>query len=190
MSSSAFHVLGVCTGNASRSPAVERLLRAGLGPTVTVESAGTAAVVGAPIAPEMASLLGTVGCDVTGFAARQVTSDMLVRADLVLALAGDDLARVLDRAPSIAGRAFTLVAFARAVAEGSPTGDAERTPAERLRRFVAGANGSGAPARDADDDVPNPFGHGQAAYARAFDQIRRATDLIVAGTRAHGTPSG
>ena len=189
MRSQAFRILAVCTGNASRSPAVERLLRVGLGPTVTVESAGTAAVVGAPIAPEMASLLRVVGCDVTEFAARQVTPEMLAHADLVLALAGDNLDRVVDRVPSVAGRVFTLTAFARSVRE-APTGDVERVPAERLRDLVARASGSGAPAPRADDDVPNPFGHGQAAYERAFDQIRRATDLIVAGARAHGTPSG
>jgi protein-tyrosine phosphatase len=189
MSSPAFHILAVCTGNASRSPAVERLLRAGLGPTVTVESAGTAAVVGAPIAPEMASLLGAAGCDVTAFAARQMTSEMLVHADLVLALASDNLDQVIDRAPSVAGRAFTLTAFARSVGQAR-TGDAERGPAERLRHLVGWVSGSGAPAPQADDDVPNPFGHGQAAYELAFGQIRRATDAIVAGARAGGTSSG
>ncbi|MBN9376051.1 MAG: low molecular weight phosphatase family protein [Cellulomonas sp.] len=189
MRSQAFHILAVCTGNASRSPAVERLLRAGLGPTVTVASAGTAAVVGAPIAPEMASLLGAAGCDVAAFAARRVTPEMLAHTDLVLALARDNLDHVIAQVPAIAGRAFTLTAFARSVG-AAPTGDAERVPAERLRHLVAWASGSGPPAPRADDDVPNPFGHGQAAYERAFDQIRRATDLIVAGARAHGTPSG
>lgn len=189
MHSQAFHVLAVCTGNASRSPAVERLLRAGLGPTVTVESAGTAAVVGAPIAPEMASLLRVAGCDVTSFAARQVTPEMLAHTDLVLALASDNLDQVIDCAPSVAGRAFTLTAFARAVGE-APTGDAERVPAEGLRRLVDGVSGAGAPAPRADDDVPNPFGHGQAAYELAFGQIRWATDVIVASAWAGGTSSG
>ena len=54
-----FTVLAVCTGNICRSPAVERLLVAELGPgsDVHVVSAGVGAVVGAPISPPMAALL-------------------------------------------------------------------------------------------------------------------------------------
>ena len=56
-SEEAFSILTVCTGNICRSPAVERLLTRKLGPTVSVSSAGTHALVGHPIAEPMASLL-------------------------------------------------------------------------------------------------------------------------------------
>ena len=54
-----FSILAVCTGNVCRSPAVERLLASKLGPTVSVSSAGTHALVGHPISEPMAALLRT-----------------------------------------------------------------------------------------------------------------------------------
>ena len=57
MSEELFSILAVCTGNVCRSPAVERLLASKLGPTVSVRSAGTHALVGHPISEPMAALL-------------------------------------------------------------------------------------------------------------------------------------
>ena len=57
----AFSILTVCTGNVCRSPAVERLLASKLGPTVSVASAGTHALVGHPISEPMAVLLQNSG---------------------------------------------------------------------------------------------------------------------------------
>ena len=48
VSDDTFSILTVCTGNVCRSPAVERLLASKLGPTVSVASAGTHALVGHP----------------------------------------------------------------------------------------------------------------------------------------------
>ena len=82
-----FTVLAVCTGNICRSPAVERLLAAELGvdtlatadatSEVVVASAGVGAVVGAPVPPQMASLVERAGASVAGFAARQLTEHLL-----------------------------------------------------------------------------------------------------------------
>ena len=58
---SPFSILVVSTGNVCRSPAAERLLQQRLGPTVTVESAGTFGLVGEPIAAPMAQLLAERG---------------------------------------------------------------------------------------------------------------------------------
>ncbi len=180
-----FHILAICTGNASRSPAVERLLAAGLGPTVTVESAGTAAVVGQPIAAEMAALLQADGIDTTGFTARQVTADLLRGADLVLALARENLEGVAELMPDVLERAFTLTELAR-FAAASPSDDVTgATAAQRLRTLVtaaARARAAGDARPSEADDVPNPYRRGPAAYREAFAMIEQATAAIVRGT--------
>jgi protein-tyrosine phosphatase len=82
-------VLVVCTGNICRSPAVERLLAAGLGaayrgrdtgglaPAIEVASAGTGGMVGWPMPDEMAALVASRGVDPTGFEARQLTPGLV-----------------------------------------------------------------------------------------------------------------
>ena len=170
----------MCTGNASRSPAVERLLAARLGPTVTVESAGTGAAVGHPIAPEMTVLLEEAGIDTGGFAARQVTAGMLRDADLVLALARDHLAPLGELNPEAAGRTFTLMEFAHLAAAVDPPSIPEKTPSQRLRRAVERATTVRRHPAPGADDIPDPFGHGQGAYNEVFTQIQRATDTIAA----------
>ena len=68
-------VLTVCTGNIHRSPAAQYLLAEGFGPHsgILVASAGTRAVVGAPVSDQMAALLRADGIDPAGFAARRLT---------------------------------------------------------------------------------------------------------------------
>ena len=82
----AYEVLFVCTGNVCRSPAAERLVRRGIDVAVggiaglsgvTVSSAGTWALVGEPISPPMAALIAGDGADAKGFAARQLTADIV-----------------------------------------------------------------------------------------------------------------
>ena len=79
-----FSILAVCTGNVCRSPAVERLLASKLGPTVTVSSAGTHALVGHPISEPMAALLLDSDVEPDSFEARRLSEQMLKEADLVL----------------------------------------------------------------------------------------------------------
>lgn len=119
MNEPAVRILTVCTGNICRSPVAERLLAARLGDRAEVTSAGTRAVVGAPIDPGMASLLDTAGEASGGFAARQLTATQIRDADLVLALTRAHRARILEEVPAALRRTFTLLEFARIVA--SPT---------------------------------------------------------------------
>lgn len=95
-----FNVLAVCTGNICRSPAVEMLLRGVLDESVTVGSARTGALVDRPVAEPMANLLVAGGFPVDGFAARQLTSDLVDQADLVLALSPEHRTRVVESVPA------------------------------------------------------------------------------------------
>ena len=178
-------ILTVCTGNICRSPAVERLLAARLGPAVDATSAGTGAVVGHSVAELMAPLVESAGASVDGFEARQITPAMVKAADLILALTVDHRAKAVQLAPAKVLRAFTLMEFARIV--GSPDFPEIQAigVADRLREMITLA----APRRMlgagvVDDDIPDPIGRSAEVYASSFEMIRNAVDVIVAVARS------
>lgn len=178
-----FRVLTVCTGNICRSPAVERLLRAGLGAGVEIGSAGVRAMTGEPIQPPMAALLTAAGADPAGFAARQLTAPMAREAELVLALTRAHRGAVVELAPAALRRSFTLREFARLLAAVDPAAlpPVEAGPAARLRAAVPLATALRAPATDpAADDVVDPYGGDDARYRLSFDQLLPAVRQIVA----------
>ena len=87
-------VLVVCTGNLCRSPMAEALLRARLArPTVDearqswqLESAGTWAVEGRTASTYAIEEMDRRGIDLHSHRSRNVTREMMARADLVLAM--------------------------------------------------------------------------------------------------------
>ena len=193
-------VLVVCTGNICRSPAVERLLAAGLGaayqgrdaagglaPAIEVGSAGTGALVGHPMADEMAALVRDLGVDPDGFQARQLAPGMVAQADLVLALTRRHRSAVVELVPAAVRRTFTLRELARLVQDVDPASlpGANATTADRLRALVplaAGRRGLSAH-RPADDDVVDPYRGDAALYRKAFGQLLPAVETIVAAVR-------
>jgi protein-tyrosine phosphatase len=195
-----FHVLAVCTGNICRSPAVERLLATGLGAPwpvgralqgpaagpgdAVVSSAGTGAVVGAPVSPPMVDLLHGAGVDAGGFAARQLTPDLLRSADLVLALTRRHRSAVVELFPGAVRRTFTLRELARLAAHVDPA----QLPSgpgtgvgDRLRALVplAAAQRGLVTAEPGDDDVVDPYGHSVEVYRRSYDELAPAVATLV-----------
>jgi protein-tyrosine phosphatase len=90
-------VLFVCTANVCRSPMAEAIFNAlaedrGLG--YQAESAGTAALRNEPMAPNASATLEEIGIYTEGHQARQVSEEMLEKADLVLAMAPWHVARL------------------------------------------------------------------------------------------------
>ncbi|MCW8101729.1 low molecular weight protein-tyrosine-phosphatase [Streptomyces tauricus] len=80
-------ILTVCLGNICRSPYAAAILTHHGGTTVLVRSAGLRDKwAGRPAHQEMLRLAATRGYDLTGHRATQVTPDLLVWADLVLAM--------------------------------------------------------------------------------------------------------
>ena len=189
-------VLVVCTGNICRSPAVERLLAAGLGatyrgqsvgglaPAIEVASAGAGAVAGAPMTDEMARLVADAGADPSGFTARQLTPQLITDADLVLAATRRHRTAVVELVPAAVRRTFTLRELARlaGTVEPSDLPGAGATTADRLAALVALAparRGTVRPAKPEDDDVVDPYRQSAGVYSRAFAQLRPAVQQIV-----------
>ena len=101
-------VLVLCEANHCRAPIAEGLLRAALGPSVHVASAGLKALVGVPADPAVVGLMGARGVDISGHRGRQFTPGMAREADLILVMDGLQKEWCTQLAPSARGRIFLL----------------------------------------------------------------------------------
>lgn len=175
-----FSILAVCTGNVCRSPAAERLLANQLGPSVSVSSAGTHALVDHPISEPMAVLLRQAGVDPEPFQGRRLSEQMLKEADLILTMTLAQRGLVVELCPSAVRRTFTLREFARLMSWVDPSVLPSGTAADRLRAAIplaAAERGKGWTSL-CDDDVVDPFRLSNVLYAQSFTQIKSAVDSI------------
>lgn len=103
------NILIVCVGNICRSPAAEALLAQKLkGKGLSVSSAGIGALVGNPMDKTAHEVLQDHGLHHTSHRARQVNSEMLHQADLILAMEHSHIARIRQMAPEVHGKTFLL----------------------------------------------------------------------------------
>ncbi len=169
-------VLVVCTGNICRSPYVERLLAHALRDTaVVVRSAGTGALVGAPVDRSSALRIEAAGADPGGFVARQVQARHVMDADLVLAATRQHLASVVPLHPAALRYSFALRdlpdllwALGDTEIEAAPGG----TRVARVAAAATRARGRVAPRAAEDSGVVDPFRRGP----EVFDQMVREVD--------------
>lgn len=183
-------ILTVCTGNICRSPMAEAWLRAGLA-NVEVSSAGTSALVGAPMEPIGAEIVRQLGADASAHRARQLSTALLDDSGLVLTLARSHSAQVLGLSPGLARRVFTLREFARLLEDigpealaqlGSQSASGGDSPAARLAAIAGAAAVRRTALRlSADDslDVLDPYRRPQAVWVASARQVRPAVLTIV-----------
>lgn len=182
-----FRILTVCTGNICRSPMAERLLQAGLDERFPgqfiVESAGTGALVGNPIDPQVAGFIRALGGNADNFSARQLTPAILQGQDLVLALTREHRSRVVEMSPAMLKKTFTLREFARLLPavrvdgslEGTERWHATVPKALRTRTARAGL--------PEDDDVIDPYKKEEAIYHEMMQQIAPNIALVTSYAR-------
>ena len=104
------------------------------------------------------------------------------QADLILALAREHRASVVDLWPGAVRRTFTLTEFARALQLVDPAQlPAGGTAAERLTAAspqAAVLRGQIVPATPEEDDVVDPYRREFAVYRESFAAIRHAVAAI------------
>ncbi len=165
------HVLFVCTGNICRSPIAERLAAATVlgadAPQITVSSAGVRAVVGHPIHPSAALVLEGMGGQSENFAARQFTPRIGAGADLIVAMAVKHRDTVLQHAPALFRRTFTMSELTILVGELGVTTIADLSG---LRAHV--------PQREL-VDVADPIGRDLSTFQEVGEQIAAALPSLL-----------
>ncbi|RFA18749.1 low molecular weight phosphatase family protein [Subtercola boreus] len=193
-SSEPFIILFVCTGNVCRSPLAEQLFAAkiaevGLGELIIVHSAGTAALVGQGMPAQAAALSEGLGGHPEPHRARLLTAEMVMDADIVLALAREHRGSVAQLVPKAQARTFTLIEFARLLHAASQEHRIASEPAlpevpdflrdlvERAALFRGVVGGPGEPELD---DVLDPYRRSQQSYDLSTQQITQAAKVIVA----------
>jgi len=180
MSRTTPHILAVCTGNICRSPAIERMVSRRLGDAVVIGSAGTSAVVGAPVAPLMRALMDQAGVPSSGFAARQIDERTIEWADLILTATGNHRARVVEMAPKALNRTFTLLEFAEAIKDVDRQRLAAAGPRERIAILAKHARQARPRLRLGPDDIDivDPYGQPEEVYQEAFGLIEQAVSVV------------
>ena len=183
-------ILFVCTGNICRSPYAERRLRQLLPDTgVPIASAGTGAMVGSGIESETSEQLRRLGADVTGFAARSVTPQIIDGSELVLTMTRAHRGEVARLHPAAMRRIFALGDFAD-LCRSSQTWRPIVPTHPWLPQVVAeasAARGTVAPQEAVDVDVVDPYGRSSKTHLEAFDRIEDFLAVVVA---ALGTVAG
>ena len=171
-----FRVLFVCIGNVCRSPVGERLLAARLpAGRFEVGSAGVGAMIGYAMSRYAAEELRSYGGDPTGFAARQMTPDLVEGSDLVLTATRELRSLVLAEVPTALRRTFTILEFA-ALAE-----QAEAATAATAVDLVGWAATHRSMVANVEQDVPDPYRRGAHAHAMAAATIHEAVQRIAKG---------
>ncbi|MEV0429062.1 low molecular weight phosphatase family protein [Micromonospora sp. NPDC050495] len=174
-------VLFVCHANMCRSPMAEFIARRLLADRpVTVTSAGTDALDGAPMHPYAVEVAAGTGADAAAFRTRRLRAEHLAGAGLVLTATRRQRSVCTALAPAALHRTFTLRQFARlaAAAEPAPTGAGSplRAAVEAAARARAGLQPAAADA----DDLRDPIGGSPADFRRCAEEIERSIRPVLA----------
>lgn len=184
-----FRILTVCTGNICRSPVSEVLLQAGFDEihpgAFTVRSAGTNALTGQPMQPMSMDLVERNGATGRHFVSRQLTASMIREADLVLAMAAEHRAAILQTEPAALKRTFTLREFARML-ERVMQDDAVSELNGDVPGFWRGLPAAAAGVRHKvlarsplDNDVVDPYRRSSETYRKMEEQLVPAISTIL-----------
>lgn len=184
-------VLTVCTGNICRSPYAAALLREGLSwarpGAFEVGSAGTNALVGRPMDEGSSARLRAKGLADDAFRARLVTPAMLGEQAVVLLMATEHREPVLDDAPAVHRRTFTIRELAHALDDIGErhswsdlvAGAGADDVVGRWRVLPALVAQHRTRRRDPDRDVLDPYLRGERAFDRMSAQLDPAVRTIV-----------
>lgn len=110
-------IIFVCTGNTCRSPMAEGIAKGilrekGMEDQISVESAGIWAMDGAQASHQAIAVMEKWGIDLSTHRSKPLTRELVMEADLVLTMTPAHRAGVLDLAPDLSEKVFTLEEYA------------------------------------------------------------------------------
>lgn len=177
-------LLFVCTGNLCRSPFAERRtldLLGGGEASLQVGSAGTRAVVGAPMDEDSARVLAEFGGSALGHRARELTRELIDEADLVLTMSTRHRTATLERSPVSLHKTFTLTEAVALLDRLESSDDPSGAPLDEHFRAMAGrlsrARSLLPRPHPGFADVPDPIGRPVAVHrevGQVIDDALRA----------------
>ena len=173
------NILFVCTGNICRSPLAEQvfaqLLEAQSSQTaVPVDSAGTYAVVAAPMNSGSVAAMESLGFEPQAHSAKQLTRQLVEWANLVLTFEEGQRTDVVELLPRANKYTFTLLEFANLIALfQSAAPDLDSRLAETLlhRGMVQQLDNL---------DIADPYGKDAAAFEAMANLTRSHLQEVVA----------
>nr|WP_228508572.1 low molecular weight phosphatase family protein [Herbiconiux sp. VKM Ac-1786] len=179
----------VCSGNICRSPLAQLMIADGLADIsgFVVESAGTIAKDDQEM-PEQAQVIARgFGLEPAGHRARYLTEDVVVEADVLLAMSRSHRSEIVRHAPSKISKTFTVREFARLasgvtdeqIVAAAGDGSLRDRVAAALRLVVAQKASSPRPTDPELDDVIDPYRRDDSVYRQSADELEPAVGEVV-----------
>ncbi|MBA3309260.1 MAG: hypothetical protein M3501_11515 [Actinomycetota bacterium] len=168
-------ILVVCTGNLCRSPLAAALLERELderGLPATVESAGTAAPLGASPDRKVLRAAGDLDLDLSAHRAGSITTDEIGRSSLILCMTGEHVAEVVALDPDAAKRTATL----RAAALRASSRRGERPSFDEWAQMLAWTPATAG--SDRSNDIYDPIGGPMRGYRQMADEVARLVSVL------------
>ncbi|WP_248963942.1 arsenate reductase/protein-tyrosine-phosphatase family protein [Sphaerisporangium perillae] len=170
-------MLFVCTGNLCRSPIAERLTRAALArhSAIVVESAGTHVRPGERMTSKAVRALEKAGVRAADSVARQLTSQMIREADLLLVATRAHRAWVVSECPRAVGRVFTIAEFgALADVVSAVEVTCHDDLVRRASTLVTEVQALRGLVQVDQPDIPDPYGGSARAYRATVRRVQAA----------------